>query len=143
MANLDSSPAVTNSIFWSSAAGGEIFNDATSNPVLSHCVVQGGYPGGTEILIGDPKLGPLADNGGLTRTRALLTGSSALDAGKAAGAPAEDQRGVSRPQESGYDIGAYEYAPPSSGGGGGCGIGPVPPAGVFLLVIPLLLAVRK
>lgn len=144
MANLDSSPAVTNSIFWGSAAGGEIFNDATSNPVLSHCVVQGGYPGGTEILIGDPKLGPLADNGGLTRTRALLAGSSALDAGKAAGAPAEDQRGVSRPQESGYDIGAYEYAPPSSGGGGGgCGIGPVPPAGVLLLVIPLLLAVRK
>ena len=143
MANLDSSPAVTNSIFWGSAAGGEIFNDATSNPVLSHCVVQGGYTG-TSIITGDPKLGPLADNGGLTRTRALLAGSSALDAGKAAGAPAEDQRGVSRPQESGYDIGAYEYAPPSSGGGGGgCGIGPVSPAGVLLLVIPLLLAVRK
>ena len=143
MANLDSSPAVTNSIFWSSAAGGEIFNDATSNPVLSHCVVQGGYPGGTSIISGDPKLGPLAGNGGPTRTCALLQGSSAIDAGKAAGAPAEDQRGVSRPQESGYDIGAYEYAPPSSGGGGGCGIGPVPPAGVLLLVIPLLLAVRK
>ena len=93
MANLDSSPAVTNSIFWNSAAGGEIFNDATSIPVLSHCVVQGGYPGGTEIITGDPKLGPLADNGGLTRTRALLTGSSAIDAGKAAGAPSEDQRG--------------------------------------------------
>ena len=143
MANLDSSPAVTNSIFWGSAAGGEIFNDATSNPVLSHCVVQGGYTG-TSIITGDPKLGPLADNGGLTRTRALLAGSFALDAGKAAGAPAEDQRGVSRPQESGYDIGAYEYAPPSSGGGGGgCGIGPVSPAGVLLLVISLLLAVRK
>ena len=144
MANLDSSPAVTNSIFWNSAAGGEIFNDATSIPVLSHCVVQGGYPGGTEIITGDPKLGPLADNGGLTRTRALLTGSSAIDAGKAAGAPSEDQRGISRPQGSGYDIGAFELAVSSGGGGGGgCGVLSAPFPGVLLLVLPLVLLFRK
>ncbi len=142
MANLDSSPAVTNSIFWSSAVGEEIFNDAPSNPVLSHCVVQGGYPGGTEIITGDPKLGPLADNGGLTRTRALLTGSSAIDAGKAAGAPSTDQRGVSRPQGSGYDIGAFELAV-SSGGGGGCGVLSAPFPGVLLLVLPLVLLFSK
>ncbi len=144
MANLDSSPAVTNSIFWSSAAGEEIFNDATSNPVLSHCVVQGGYPAGTEIITGDPKLGPLADNGGLTRTRALLTGSSAIDAGKAAGAPSTDQRGVSRPQGSGYDIGAFELAVSSGGsGGGGCGVLSAPFPGVLLLVLPLVLLFNK
>ena len=142
MANLGSSPAVTNSIFWAAAAGGEIFDDTVPNPVLSHCVVQGGWAG---CITGDPKLGPLADNGGLTRTRALLTGSSAIDAGKAAGAPSTDQRGVSRPQGSGYDIGAYEYAPPSSGGGGGggCGVLSAPFPGVLLLFLPLVLLFRK
>ena len=144
MSDLDSDPVVTNSIFWNSAAGGEIFNDATSVPVLSHCVVQGGYPGGTEIITGDPKLGPLADNGGLTRTRALFTGSSAIDAGKAAGAPAEDQRGVSRPQGSGFDIGAFELAVSSGGGGGGgCGVLSAPFPGMLLLVLPLVLLIRK
>jgi predicted outer membrane repeat protein len=144
MANLDSSPAVTNSIFWNSAAGGEIFNDATSIPVLSHCVVQGGYPGGTEIITGDPKLGPLADNGGLTRTRTLLTGSSAIDAGKAAGAPSEDQRGISRPQGSGYDIGAFEVEVGGGGGsGGGCSAGGGSLFALLLMLAPLALLRRR
>jgi CSLREA domain-containing protein len=67
----------------------------------------------------DPKLGPLADNGGATSTHALLTGSPAIDAGSRAppggdgGACAPlDQRGVSRPQGSRCDIGAYELAAP-------------------------------
>jgi len=141
MANLGSSPAVTNSIFWAAAAGGEIFDDTVPNPVLSHCVVQGGW---ARCITGDPKLGPLADNGGLTRTRALLAGSSAIDAGKVAGAPATDQRGVSRPQGSGYDIGAFELAVSSGGGGGGgCGVLSAPFPGVLLLVLPLVLLFRK
>ena len=57
----------------------------------------------------DPKLGPLADNGGPTWTMALLPGSPAIDAGTAIGAPATDQRGVPRPQGAGVDIGAFEY----------------------------------
>jgi hypothetical protein len=57
----------------------------------------------------DPKLGPLADNGGPTLTMALLPGSPAIDAGSAIGAPATDQRGVPRPQGAGVDIGAFEY----------------------------------
>jgi Domain of unknown function DUF11 len=59
----------------------------------------------------DPKLGPLADNGGETDTLALLAGSPAIDAGTAEGCPATDQRGVSRPLGSACDIGAYEYTP--------------------------------
>ncbi len=53
-----------------------------------------------------PLLGPLADNGGPTDTRALLTGSPAIDAG--ADCQPTDQRGVSRPQGPACDIGAYE-----------------------------------
>jgi hypothetical protein len=56
----------------------------------------------------DPKLGPLADNGGPTLTMALLPGSPAIDAGSAVGAPATDQRGVPRPQGHSVDIGAFE-----------------------------------
>lgn len=65
--------------------------------------------GGHNFLSGaDPKLGPLADNGGPTLTMALLPGSPAIDAGSAVGAPATDQRGVPRPQGAGVDIGAFE-----------------------------------
>jgi hypothetical protein len=56
----------------------------------------------------DPRIGPLANNGGPTRTHALLAGSPAIDAASAADCPATDQRGVSRPQGTGCDIGSYE-----------------------------------
>lgn len=56
----------------------------------------------------DPKLGPLQNNGGPTSTHALLPGSPAIDAGDDAKCPATDQRGVSRPQGQGCDIGAFE-----------------------------------
>lgn len=36
---------------------------------------------GTDIVVPNPKLGPLQDNGGLTLTHALLDGSPAIDAG--------------------------------------------------------------
>jgi len=64
--------------------------------------------------LGDPKLGPLTNDGGPTKTHALLVGSGAMDAGNAAvcaAAPVSgvDQRGVPRPQGAKCDIGAYEY----------------------------------
>lgn len=57
----------------------------------------------------NPTIGVLADNGGLTLTIALLSGSPAIDAGDASGAPATDQRGIARPQGLGLDIGAFEF----------------------------------
>jgi hypothetical protein len=56
----------------------------------------------------DPKLGPLANNGGPTQTLALLSGSPAIDAGSDMACPSIDQRGVSRPQGPHCDIGAFE-----------------------------------
>jgi CSLREA domain-containing protein len=61
----------------------------------------------------DPKLGPLADNGGPTQTMALLAGSPAIDLIAPPCGTTPDQRGVPRPQGAGCDAGAYEFAPPS------------------------------
>jgi hypothetical protein len=57
----------------------------------------------------DPVLGALANNGGPTQTLLPLVGSPLLDAIPPAscGAPV-DQRGVTRPQGPGCDIGAVE-----------------------------------
>jgi hypothetical protein len=56
----------------------------------------------------DPKLGPLANNGGPTETMALLPNSPAIDAGDDQLCPLTDQRGVFRPQGAHCDIGAFE-----------------------------------
>jgi hypothetical protein len=57
----------------------------------------------------DPKLGPLANNGGPTLTMALLPSSPAIDAGDTSLSPATDQRGFPRPVGLVADIGAFEY----------------------------------
>src|SRR5262249_25360017 len=63
----------------------------------------------------DPHLGPLADNGGLTQTHLLLTGSPALNTGNFAPPGTGnttcsliDQRTVARPQNGRCDIGSVE-----------------------------------
>jgi CSLREA domain-containing protein len=55
----------------------------------------------------DPKLGPLADNGGPTHTQALQAGSPAIDKGGPDCEPS-DQRGV--PRTGTCDVGAYELS---------------------------------
>jgi predicted outer membrane repeat protein len=64
------------------------------------------------IAIGDPLLAPLASNGGPTQTRALLPGSPARNrVTSGCPPPSTDQRGVTRPQGTACDSGAYEAAP--------------------------------
>jgi parallel beta-helix repeat protein len=104
--NCGGDPVVTNCIFWGDT-GGEILSDLYSSPDVTYCVVQGGYTG-TGNLDGDPLLGPLADNGGPTKTHALTFGSSAIDKGATIETISCDQRGVARPQGAKFDIGAYE-----------------------------------
>lgn len=63
-----------------------------------------------------PQLGPLQNNGGLTLTHLPAPGSPAIDHGTNKNCPAQDQRGVLRPQESDgqgailCDVGAVEVA---------------------------------
>jgi hypothetical protein len=69
-------------------------------------------------------LGPLASNGGKTKTHALLAGSPAIDAANPAApgsggtsCPTKDQRGIGRPKDgngdtvSRCDMGAFELSP--------------------------------
>ena len=63
-----------------------------------------------DVIDADPKLGPLAANGGPTKTHALLTGSPAIDAAPSC-TVTDDQRYIARPQLPGgaCDLGAYEF----------------------------------
>ena len=67
----------------------------------------------------DAHLAPIADNGGPTRTQALLHGSPAIGDANTTGCPPTDQRGTSRPS-TGCDIGAFEavmLGPPTASTG--------------------------
>ncbi len=79
------------------SGGSNVISDGSCNP-----------NGTTDQSNTDALLGPLADNGGPTLTHALLAGSPAIDAADAAVCPATDQRGVTRPQGAGCDVGAFE-----------------------------------
>lgn len=78
---------------------------------------------GNNIIGGNPMLGPLADNGGPTRTHSLLAGSPAIDAGNNCVLTANgcgdgnsalsfDQRGHGRVGT--VDIGAFEFSAPAA-----------------------------
>jgi hypothetical protein len=77
-----------------------------------------GLAGPGDLNNTNPNLGPLADNGGPTRTHILPAGSPAVDAGSNVGCPGTDQRGFLRPVDANADgsaicdIGAYEFQPP-------------------------------
>ncbi|MEZ5442937.1 MAG: right-handed parallel beta-helix repeat-containing protein [Lysobacterales bacterium] len=66
----------------------------------------------------DPGLGPLADHGGWTHTH--LPGPNAIDRGVTSACLAEDQRGVTRPQDgdgdglADCDVGATEWVDPTA-----------------------------
>ena len=105
-----------NTIVAHNTAGNDIYNNGYSYPAEA-TISQGnnldsenscGFDQPTDIINTNPLLGPLQDNGGPTFTHALLDGSRAIDAGDNTGAPATDQRGVTRPQGENCDIGAFE-----------------------------------
>jgi hypothetical protein len=81
--------------------------------------LQSGTDCGATISSAGTSLQALGDNGGPTQTQALGTGSPAINAAVGCPPPSTDQRGISRPQGSACDIGAFECQ------AGECGLGVV------------------
>jgi excisionase family DNA binding protein len=82
-------------------------NTAASNADVSGTISTDTF----NVIGGDPLLGPLADNGGPTRTHALSLANPALNAGDPAITTGTDQRGTGfgRVEVGRADIGAFEY----------------------------------
>jgi len=110
--------SIKNSILANSVSGVDCYNngktviDSINNLIENNAASPNEC--GTPALTSNPTLGPLVDNGGLTKTMALLPNSPAIDAGdnstcsEADAVNNLDQRGAARPYGSHCDIGAYE-----------------------------------
>lgn len=94
---------------YSAVACHETFGDGGGNVQWPDIKNNGNpdMPCAESILFADPLLLPLADNGGPTRTMALIAGSPAIDVSDTC--PPTDQRGEDRFGRC--DSGAYEYRP--------------------------------
>lgn len=107
---------VTNSIVANATSGGDcatsgdtpVFNTGGGNIDSDNSC---GFIDGTDQPGVNPLLGPLAANGGATLTHMPQMGSPAIDGGVNASCEDSDQRGVSRPQGAGCDVGALERSP--------------------------------
>jgi hypothetical protein len=117
-AALGANVAVTNCLF---ALRNSIIAYPGTNANVWGAAVDGGYnmcsdgsanfSSGASFNFTDPKLLPLADNGGPTFTMGLASDSPAIDWIPAGNAPAADQRGFARPYGADADIGAFELGP--------------------------------
>jgi hypothetical protein len=104
--NNSSDPVITNTILW----GNSPAQLSGGSPAVSHCVIQGGFPAGTNVIADDPLLLALDIHGGATETMPAGFGSPSIDGGiTGAGFPAADQRGFAR--DTSPDIGACELQP--------------------------------
>jgi len=104
----DGTITLNNSIVANSLSGSNCFGSVVDggHNLSSDASCSFSSPGSSNNT--DPKLGPLAANGGPTPTCALLIGSPAIDAADGSSCPFTDQRGAPRPSGFACDIGAYE-----------------------------------
>jgi uncharacterized repeat protein (TIGR01451 family) len=105
--------ALSNSILSDNFQGGGTLVDDAGGTVVSNGgnlveIAGCGFCVAGDVVNQDPGLSPLANNGGNTRTHALLAGSPAIDAAQPGQALPTDQRGVPRTEGTAPDIGAFE-----------------------------------
>jgi hypothetical protein len=95
---------------WWSGGGGT--GPGTNGASTNNLVTQGSFTWATTVTSAQLNLGVLQNNGGPTRTQALVTGSAAISS-TVLGTPTLDQRGFTRTTA---DIGAYSYNYTGAGG---------------------------
>jgi CSLREA domain-containing protein len=114
--NPNGSDLLVNTIIAGNVHGQDIGGGTVSSSSHHNLIGDAGNAGGLvngvngNIVGANPLLNGLANNGGPTQTAALSGNSPALNAA-ANGFASTDQRGISRPQDSTADIGAYELIP--------------------------------
>ncbi|MDW8319206.1 MAG: choice-of-anchor Q domain-containing protein, partial [Anaerolineae bacterium] len=99
-----------NTLVAGSPLGGDCLSSGTIGENIHNLVQDGSC---SPLLTGDPRLGPMADNGGPTETHALQPDSPAIDMGDPATCLANDQRSEAR-DDWACDIGAFELKHPDS-----------------------------
>jgi predicted outer membrane repeat protein len=115
----DSTVTLTNSTMANSIVGGDCSSVGGSLTITGVNLIKDGGGGcgltpGPDLLTGDPMLGPLADNGGPTRTHFPLTDSPVIDVGDNGSVPEDlldDQRGIGFPRfvNINVDLGSVEW----------------------------------
>ena len=100
------SGSISHSIIWGNAGGA--IDCSNENIRVSDSIIEGGFAAGTNIQNVDPRLLPLADNGGLFPSVALQGGSPAINRVQQAGEMWDQRR---FPRDGLADYGAYEFGP--------------------------------
>lgn len=133
-------PVARNCILWENAAA--VAPEIAGRVTVTYSAVQGGHAGNGNIG-GDPLFMNAGEPAGEDDRYGteddglrLLGGSPCLDTGTAAGAPNTAFDGVSRPQGTGYDMGAYEAS-----GGLSCTFSAYPRSGFAPLAVLFTAAV--
>ena len=111
MAGGDTGVTLQNALVSGNTAGsleGEVSCDHTHGGAGANMEYPGdsSSPCTSSVLVFDPMLGPLQNNGGPTETMAPASGSPAV--GKGTGCPSTDQRGQPRKNANACTLGAYE-----------------------------------
>lgn len=109
LANSNGIVRIHNSLLAYAGTNGNTFGSITDDGFNISSDGSASFSNGSSYNFTDPKLGPLADNGGPTLTMSPLAISPAIDFGDSSGAPNCDQRGRFRPFGDGVDMGAVEY----------------------------------
>ncbi len=106
---------LTNAILWENTDD-QIYIGSSASAAITYSIFQGGYTG-TGNINENPRLTDLSDNGGFSKTHAILAGSPAIDAGSPDLCSSTDQRGYPRPYDGDgdgnpvCDMGAFEVQP--------------------------------
>jgi hypothetical protein len=110
--DLESS-IISNNTSGNGPSSNELVMDGNGTVIgANNVVVSSSVPLPPGTIQSDPRLGPLRNNGGITKTRMPMQGSVAIDAGNDVAGASFDQRGNGYPRAVGAapDIGALEFA---------------------------------